>query len=513
MTTKIVECIPNFSEGRREDVITQIVDAIRGVTGATLLDHSADPDHNRTVVTFVGEPEVVEEAAFQAIAKAAELIDLNQHSGEHPRMGATDVVPFVPISGVTMTECVEMARRVGKRVGDILDVPVFLYEKAATDPAKENLARIRSGEYEAIKDEIGSSVVRTPDFGPHKLGPAGATVIGARDPLIAYNVYLNTDNVEIAEKISRAVRHLSGGLRFVKGMGFLVEGQAQVSMNLTNFRKTPVARVVEMIRREAARYGVSITHSELVGLIPQAALLDAATWYLQLDDFDPMQVLENRMTAAQAEADAPTADGETFLEALADGNPTPGGGSAAAYGAAMGAGLVAMVARTTVGKKAYAAVEPQMWALIEQADALRMELTAAVSQDAAAFERVMAAFKLPKGSEAEQAARTAAIETATLQAAAVPLRVAEMAVRVITLALEAAQTGNRNAITDAASGAALARAGLRAAGLNVRINVSSMADAKAGKGMLKQLNDLEKQAAKLEGELDAVLVERGGLAF
>ena len=338
MSTQIVECIANFSEARRPEVVEAIMAAVTSVPGVTLLDRHSDLDHNRTVLTFVGPPAEVEEAAFRAIAKAAELIDLDQHTGEHPRIGATDVVPFVPITGVTMPECVEMARRLGSRVGEELGIPVYLYEEAATRPERKNLENIRRGQYEALKEEIGVKPERQPDFGPAKVGPAGATVIGARQPLIAFNVYLTTDDVSIAKKIAKAVRNSSGGLRYVKALGLLVEGRAQVSMNLTNYRGTPVARVVEMIRREAARYGVGIHHSELVGLIPQEALVEAARWYLQLDQFEPEQILEYRLAAAQQEASGSAS--QNFLDALAEGTPAPGGGSAAAYsrGSRRGAG-------------------------------------------------------------------------------------------------------------------------------------------------------------------------------
>ncbi len=292
---RIVECVPNFSEGRRPEVIRQIVDAIAAVDGVKVLDFSSDADHNRSVVTFVAPPETVGDAAFAGIAKAAELIDMTQHTGGHPRMGATDVCPFIPIKGVTMDECVEIAKSLGKRVGDELGIPVYLYEKAATRPERENLAKVRKGQYEGIRDTIATDPARTPDFGPAKMGTAGATAIGARQFLIAFNVYLNTDNVEIAKKIGKAVRHSGGGLRYVKAMGLEVDGKAQVSMNLTDFTGTPIFRVVEMIRREAARYGVGIGSTELIGLIPQQALIDAAVWYLQLDGFSPEQVLENRL--------------------------------------------------------------------------------------------------------------------------------------------------------------------------------------------------------------------------
>lgn len=292
---RIVECVPNFSEGRRKEVIDEIVGALAAVEGVRVLDVHSDADHNRSVVTIVGEPRAVEEAAFRGIERAARLIDMDQHRGEHPRLGATDVVPFVPIAGVTMAECVEMARRLGERVGRELSIPVYLYEEAATRPERRNLADVRQGEYEGLKAEIASRADRAPDFGPARVGKAGATVIGARPPLIAFNVYLNTDNVTIAQAIARAVRHSSGGLRYVKALGLLVEGRAQVSMNLTDYRQTPIHRVVEMIRREAARYGVTIASSEVVGLLPNEALVDAARFYLQLDGFSSDQILENRL--------------------------------------------------------------------------------------------------------------------------------------------------------------------------------------------------------------------------
>jgi glutamate formiminotransferase len=292
---KIVECVPNFSEGRRQEVIDQIAAAIATVPGVRVLDVQSDADHNRTVVTFVGEPATVEEAAFRGIEKAAELIDMNLHRGEHPRLGATDVVPFVPIENVTMEDCVALARRLGERVGRELEIPVYLYERAATCPERQNLANVRRGEYEGIKAEIATRPEREPDFGPRRVGKAGAIAIGARPPLIAFNVYLGTADVEVAQAIARAVRHSSGGLRYVKALGLLVKGRAQVSMSLTDYRQTPVHRVIEMIRREAERYGVSVVESELIGLTPNEALVEAAEFYLQLGSFSPDQILENRL--------------------------------------------------------------------------------------------------------------------------------------------------------------------------------------------------------------------------
>ncbi len=253
MPLPLIECIPNFSEARRPEVVEAIAKSIASVSGIHILDRHSDLDHNRTVITFVGSPQAVEEAAFLGIARAAQLIDLDHHSGEHPRLGAADVVPFVPISGASMEDCIQIAQRLGQRVGDQLDIPVYLYEAAATRPDRLHLENIRRGEYELLKQEIASNPDRKPDYGPQQVGPAGATVIGARPFLIAYNVYLTTDDVSIAKKIARSIRHSSGGLRYVKALGLLVDGRAQVSMNLTNFHKTPIAQVVELIRREANR--------------------------------------------------------------------------------------------------------------------------------------------------------------------------------------------------------------------------------------------------------------------
>lgn len=296
---QIVECIPNFSEGRRQDVVEEIVAAMEQVSGAQVLDVQSDLDHNRSVVTIVGEAKAVAEAVFRAAGRAAELIDMNHHRGGHPRMGATDVIPFVPVQGITMAECVKVAHELGRRIGEELGIPVYFYEKAATQPGRRNLADVRRGEYEELKEAIASDPDRAPDFGPSAMGSAGATAVGARPPLIAFNVYLNTDDAAPAKAIARAVRHSSGGLRFVKALGLTVEGQAQVSMNLTDYRKTPIPRVLEMIRAEAARYGLAVTRSEVVGLLPAEALLDAARFYLQLTDFSPEQILENRLIESE----------------------------------------------------------------------------------------------------------------------------------------------------------------------------------------------------------------------
>jgi glutamate formiminotransferase / formiminotetrahydrofolate cyclodeaminase len=516
MTTQLIECIPNFSEARRPEIIDQIAAAIQSVSEVKLLDRSSDLDHNRTVLTFAGSPAGVEEAAFRAIKTAAELIDLDGHTGAHPRIGATDVCPFVPLSNTSMEVCVVIAQRLGQRVGNELGIPVYLYEAAATRPDRTNLENIRRGQYEGLKSALSevtgqADPERKPDFGPSKLPKAGATVIGARNPLVAFNVYLTTGDVEIAKKIAKAVRHSSGGLRYVKGLGLLVDGRAQVSMNLTNFRETPVARVVEFIRREAQRYGVGIHHSELVGLIPQDALVDAAVWYTQLDQFDKEQILESRLFSALA-TDTDSADSQlSFPDELAAPTPTPGGGSAGAFAGSMGAALVAMVAGLTIGKKKYAEVEPEMQAIRVVAENLRSELTQAVEDDSAAFEAVMGAFKLPKDTYEQKKARDAAIIQATLNAAHIPLHVCEDAVKVMELALKCAERGNLNAISDSASGFAMSRAALTAAAYNVKININSLDDRSMGEKALSELADLESKADKLEKGIRAVMKERGGI--
>lgn len=502
---QLVECVPNFSNGRDPHIYDSIANTIREVPGIHVLDVSADADHNRTVITFVGPPAAVEDAAFRAIELAAQLIDLDQHQGEHPRLGATDVCPFIPVRGVSMDDCAAIAQRLGARVGDELGIPVYLYAAAATRPERESLAAIRKGQYELWKEEIGQNPDREPDFGPAEAKSCGATVIGARPFLIAYNIFLNTNDVDKAEKIARAVRYSSGGLRFVQAKGFLVEGQAQVSMNLTNFAKTPLFRVQELVRREAARYGLQITHAELIGLTPQQALIDTARWYLQLDEMQDSQVLENQLQNSEEDAESilPVA----FLEATAAPTPAPGGGSAAALAGALAAALAEMVAGLTSGRKKYAAVAEQARAGGEEASALRRALTAAIAEDAAAFEAVMEAYRLP---DADAAQRSAAIAAATLGAAEVPLRVAELALQAALLAEQMARLGNVNAATDAAAAALLARAAVEAAALNVRVNAASLQDTAAADRLRRHVAALQEEVAAVVGRATAVAAERGG---
>lgn len=483
---RMVECVPNFSEGRRQDVIDAIVDAMEEAANVQLLDVKSDADHNRTVVTMVGPPRAVEKAAYAGTLRASQLIDMDEHEGEHPRMGATDVVPFVPVKGATMEECVEIARRLGRRVGEELDIPVYLYEAAATRPERVNLADVRRGEYEGIKRAIGTDPDRAPDFGPARMGKAGATVIGARPFLIALNVHLNTGDVTVAKRIARTVRYSSGGLRFVKALGLRVEGQAQVSMNLTDFRRTPIHRVLELIRREAARDGTTVSHSELIGLIPRQALLDSAGWYLQLD-VDPMQVIENRLEEAQDETLT------QFLDDVAADTPTPGGGSVAALAGALAAALTAMVGRLTVGRDGYAESENAMRQLVQEAERLRRCLFDGVAKDAEAYDQVMAAYRLPKGTAEEKRIRQDAVREALIHAAEVPLDTARNAAAVLDLVARAAEMGNVSALTDAATAGHMAQAAFEGAALNVRVNVKSLADAGQAETWLEELRQLRRR--------------------
>ena len=510
MTNQLVECIPNFSEARRPEIVQQILNVIQNVPGVHILDRHSDMDHNRTVVTFIGDPKSAEDAAYLAIKTAAELINLDEHTGEHPRIGATDVVPFVPISEMSMQDCIEIAKRLGKRVGNDLNIPVFLYEEAATIPEKQNLENIRRGQYEVLKTEIGSSPIRTPDFGPNKLGKAGATVIGARQPLIAFNIYLTTNDVTIAQKISKAVRNSSGGLRFVKGMGVLVDGKAQVSMNLTNFKKTPIARVVEFVRREAERYGTGIHHSELVGLIPQEALIDAAQWYTQLDTFESVQVLETRLFN-EIQLNANAEKKENFLDQLASANPTPGGGSAAAYIAAMGAALSTMVGRLTTGRKKYVEVDDQMRKLIENSEKLRSELTEAVVEDSQAFVKVMEAYKLPKNTEEEAGSREKAIQESMLNAAHVPSKSSPKSPggNAVCAGCGIARKYKRN--IRCRLRVIFCQSWLKKCLLNVRTNILNITDQHLCQKLLEDVKEIESQAEILEEKLRIVLKDRGGL--
>jgi len=455
MPRQLVECVPNFSEGRDAAKMEAIVAAITAVPEVTLLDREADADHNRSVLTFVGPPAAVAEAAFRGVEKAVELIDLTQHHGAHPRIGAADVVPFIPIEGVTVEECVRLAEHVGGEIWNRLRVPVYLYEAAARRPERVNLENIRRGQFEALLKEMGTEAGRAPDIGEPVCHPtAGAVVLGARKFLIAYNINLGTADVNIAKRIAKTIRFSSGGFRFVKSMGVMLGSRnlAQVSINLTDFEQTPLHLVFETVRREAERYGVPVVGSEIVGLIPRKAIELAAEYFLRAENFSPQLVLENRI------ADAVAARGglPEFLDALAAGTATPGGGSAAAAAAAMGAALGAMVSR--LAKLDPAAFEDD-----------RAFFTAAVERDAAAFQDVMTAHRRPKNE------RAPFVEEALHGAALVPLEVLERAAA-LNARLEKLDVPARFA-SDLAVAKALTAAAKTGALENVRINLESMEDA------------------------------------
>src|ERR1700704_1242541 len=424
----LVECVPNFSEGRDKAKVDAIVEAMK-IPGVYLLDREMDADHNRSVITLVGERDAIQEAAIRGVGRAAELIDLNVHTGAHPRMGAADVVPFIPIDGVTIEDCVTMARHVAEQIWKRYQIPVYLYEAAATSPERQNLENIRRGQFEGIRADIATNPARRPDFGEARVhATAGATVVGARKFLIGYNVFLNTPDVDVAKKIAKSVRFSTGGMRFVKGAGFLVRGLAQVSMNLTDFEQTPVHRVFEMVKREAARYGVTPLSSEVIGLIPKKALEQAAEWFLQVENFDSSLILENRLAAVMGGKMAVgglRAGVEPFIEQLAAPTATPGGGSAAAASGAMAAGLASMVASMSRGKKAYLQYESQLSEAIARLSQLREELKSAIDADAESYNVVMKAYKAAKESDRNANDGNTTISTALKQATSVPLGVAE----------------------------------------------------------------------------------------
>jgi glutamate formiminotransferase/formiminotetrahydrofolate cyclodeaminase len=506
---RLVECVPNFSEGRRREVVDELIQVIAAVPGVIMLDHEMDPDHNRSVLTFAGEPDPVVEAAVRVVARAAELIDLNHHKGQHPRMGATDVVPFVPVEGLTLDDCAELARRAGRRIGEELGIPVFLYEAAATRPERASLADVRRGEFEGLREAIGTDPRRRPDFGPERIHPtAGATAVGARRFLVAFNANLNTGDVRVAKAVAAAVREQSGGLRNVRALGFSIEGgrRAQVSMNLVNSEATPIHRVLALVREVAARHGAMISGCEVVGLIPEYAMLDVAEHALQLEGFRRDQVLELRLKQPPLTGAVTLG---SFMDAVAGPTPTPGGGTVAAVAGAIATALATMVANLTIGKKKYAASEEALRALKVDAERLRTSLLALARTDSDAFEAVLKARRLPQGTPAELAERDKALGAAELQAARVPLATAEACLEVLGLAGTAARLGNVNAVTDAGVAGWLARAGAEGALLNVQINLKSLPEGadKEGveMGMRRVREALEPAARRCEDAVQAAL--------
>ncbi len=483
---RLIECVPNFSEGRDPAKVEAIVASMSAVAGVWVLDREMDVDHNRCVVTLAGEPEAVAEAALRGVGKAMELIDLNHHTGAHPRVGAADVIPFIPVHGVTIEDCVALARRVGKEIWSRYRIPVFFYEAAATRPDRTNLENVRRGQFEGLRDELKRNHDRQPDIGEPKLHPtAGVTVVGARKFLIAYNVNLNTSDVSIANKIAKAIRYSSGGLRYVKSMGVELKARnlAQVSINLTDFEQTPMHRVYEMVKCEAARYGAIPVGSEIVGLVPKKAIEMSADYFLQFENFSPQQIFENKLEASLTAAPV---DGvkegklasmaRPFLEAVAAPTPTPGGGSVAAFAGAMAASLGQMVAGSSRKKKSQWAVVDKLSEALDNMRRAAEELTAAIDRDADSYDDVMLAFKLPHGDAAETKWREEAIQIATRAAAEVPLEVADRTVALFERLGQLAAIAAASMKSDLDVARWMAAAGAKGALANVEINLDGIKD-------------------------------------
>jgi glutamate formiminotransferase/formiminotetrahydrofolate cyclodeaminase len=550
--SQLVECVPNFSEGRDKPVIDAIARAISGVSGVRLLDVDPGADTNRTVYTLVGAPDAVAAAAFQGAVAASTLIDMSKHQGAHPRMGALDVCPIVPVSGVTMDQCVEAARALGRRMAEALELPVYFYEYAATRPERRNLADIRAGEYEGLRRKLADPAW-APDAGPATFNARiGATVVGAREFLIAYNVNVNTREQKLANEVALSIREagrlkrdakgqvvtdaegrqlrVPGRLKAVKAIGWTIEQyrQAQVSVNLLSYRTTPLHEVFETTREEAAKLGLLVTGSELVGLTPLEPLVEAGRYYsrkqgrsaglperelvelaiqslglAQLAPFDPDKRVIEYAVRVPAPLVSMTVEG--FVDEVSSSSPAPGGGSTAALAGGLGAALVAMVANLTVGKAGYESAWESTSRLAERAQALKADLMRAVDDDTRAFDDVLAAMRLPKGTDDEKTARASAIAAAYEKATAVPLVTARLCLQAIELAEEAARTGNRNSVSDGGVGALLAKAGLESALLNVRINLPSVREGDFKKATIAEIAELQaKSAGPLERTLAAV---------
>jgi glutamate formiminotransferase/formiminotetrahydrofolate cyclodeaminase len=534
MATQLVECVPNFSEGREQAVIQAIADAMRSVEGVSVLDVDPGADTNRTVFTFVGAPDAAVEAAFRAIKVGVERIDMQKHHGEHARLGAVDVTPFVPVSGVTMDECVDLAKRLGKRVGEELHIPVYLYEAAASCEQRRSLPDIRAGEYEGLAKKLTDPAWK-PDFGPAEFKPrSGAFVIGARRFLIAYNINLNTRDAKLANEIALQIRErgrllrdaagnkvlgedgvplrVPGLLKECKATGWFIEdyGQAQVSMNLTDHHVTPVHVALETVREEAQKLGLVVTGSELVGLMPKDALIEAGTFYLkrqgrswgvpekelidvaimsmglsQLTPFDPQKkIIEMCVEQSGKKLVDRTVSG--FVDECSSESPAPGGGSVAALAGALGAGLACMVANLTVGKKGYEAVWEEMKEVAAEAQGIKDHFVSAVDRDTEAFNAVMAGFRMPKSTPEQKEARDKAIADATKQATLVPFEVLRAVPRALELALIVANKGNKNSASDAGVAGASLRTAAEGAWLNVRINLAGMDDEDFKQGLLTE---------------------------
>jgi len=498
---KLVECVPNFSEGRRKEVIDAITNEARA-RNVKVLDVESDANHNRSVLTFVGEPDDVKDAGLAISAKAIELIDLNKHRGEHPRMGAVDVIPFIPISGVTMEECVKLAKDFAKEFAVRFKVPVYLYEAAATRPDQKNLADVRKGEFEGLREQIGKTPDKTPDFGPNAIHPtAGATAIGARQILIAYNVNLATANLDVAKQIAKQVRGKDGGLSAVKALGFELKdrGIVQVSMNMVDYKATQLFKAFELVRTLAEAHGVQAVESEIVGLVPTEALIASAEFYLRLHRFKKDQILEHKL--AESESDRLVSMSlVAFSSEVASEKPVPGGGSASAYSVAIAASLVSMVSRLTLKKVEYEKYWPAAKEILAESEKLRTQSLTFVDRDAQSFDALMKAYRLPKETDSDKQSRSKEIQTRLKDAAQVPLETAEFAARIIYVASKLAEYANVNALSDIRTAIFLAQAGFQGASANVATNLTEIKDAEYRKQTEQKLNELQNQVEKHTSE-------------
>jgi glutamate formiminotransferase / formiminotetrahydrofolate cyclodeaminase len=503
---QIVECVPNFSEGRRKEVVDVLAAALISVPGVALLDSEMDASHNRSVITVAGDPRGVAEGVVRAVGKARELIDLRQHQGEHPRMGATDVIPFVPVSGMSIEECVALSVSVAEEIARKYEIPTYLYEQSARIPARQDLAYVRKGQFEGIRDEIGTNPERKPDFGPAEVHPsAGATAVGARFPLIAYNIYLNSSDLKIAQAIARAIRYSGGGLRYVKALGFEIKerNQVQVSINLTHYEATPIYRVFDMVVREAERFGVSVSSSEIVGLVPQKALEACAEYSLRLEGFTSRQILENRLREA-----LPHRQGlDEFVASVAAPEAVPGGGSVSAFAGSLAAALGSMVCGLTENRDKFKNVEGRVMELHRHLSEAQKTLHELVREDSEAYQQVMQAYKLPKETDGQKAARTAAIQKATEIATEVPLRTARAAAQVIEWLLQMTQIGNPNAKSDAAVGVQLAYAALKGAQYNILINLPGIKNAAFAGQCRAEAREMARRAEEILRQVDTAMTQ------
>ncbi|NHJ13058.1 MAG: glutamate formimidoyltransferase [Candidatus Thorarchaeota archaeon] len=511
---KIIECVPNFSEGRRKDVIDALADAIRSVEGVRLLDIEFDPDHNRSVFTFVGEPQNVKQAALKAAILAVEKIDLTKHKGEHPRMGAVDVVPFIPLHGTTTGECIELSKEFAEEFSSKCNIPVYLYSKSATRPERADLPNIREGEFEGLRELIGADPSKDPDYGPRKIHPtAGATATGARNFLIAINFNLNTKNLEAAKACANAVRGLTGGFANVQGIGLDLPAKdcVQVSLNLTHPRRTKIHQVFEVVKLEAQRFGATVIETEIVGMVPLFALLDALRYYLRPEKLEESMILDLYYLGGAEDPKKKTFTEMSLIEfgdEVKRARATPGGGSVSAAIGSYGAALIGMVTGLSLSGRKFAAVKDEMVEHRHAVDNDRGILMDLVETDSAAFDEVMATFKLPEETPADKKKKEAATEKATIHAAEIPLTTMRHSLEAMSHGLVAAQKGNVNSITDAGVAAHALMAAIEGAALNVRINLGNIKDQVFVKRASEEVARILTEGRKLRDEILEVVEAR-----